>query len=74
MPQAKISQKYQIVIPKEAREEMHVGAGDFLIVESLHGVTVLIPKPKKIGRALRGLSKGLYSKGYLADERKSWPD
>jgi AbrB family looped-hinge helix DNA binding protein len=59
MPQAKVSQKYQIVIPKEARQEMKVGSGDKLIVEAPHGVTILLPKPKKMGRALRGLSKGM---------------
>lgn len=73
MAYAKLSQKHQIVVPKEAREEMGVKAGDQLIVETLHGVTLLMPKPKKIGRHLRGLSKGLYSKNYLKDERTSWP-
>ena len=73
MAQAKMSQKNQIVIPKEAREEMHIKGGDQLIVEALHGVTILIPRPKKIGRSLRGLSKGLYSSDYLTRERKSWP-
>lgn len=73
MPQAKISQKHQIVIPKEARTEMHVKAGDRLIVETIHGITLLMPRPKKTGRHLRGLDRGIYSKGYLNDERKSWP-
>ena len=73
MSQAKLSQKNQIVVPKEAREEMKVRAGDRLIVETLHGVTILIPRPKKIGSSLRGLSKGFYSRGYLGEERKSWP-
>ncbi len=72
MPQTKMSQKNQIVIPKEAREEMHVKGGDHLIVEALHGVTILIPKPKKISRSLRGLSKGVYPPNYLTHERKSW--
>ena len=72
MSQAKISQKNQIVIPKAAREEMHVKAGDRLIVETIHGVTLLMPRPKNIGRHLRGLNKKMYSKTYLTRERKSW--
>lgn len=72
MPHATISQKNQIVIPREARQGMHVGAGDQLIVETINGVTILLPKPKKIGQALKGLSKGVYPKNYLRRERKSW--
>ena len=72
MSQATISQKNQIVIPKQARQGMHVGAGDQLIVETINGVTILLPKPKKIGRALKGLSSGVYPKNYLRRERKSW--
>lgn len=72
MSQAKISQKNQIVIPKEAREEMKVSAGDEILVEAIHGVTLLMPKPKRIGRFLKGLSKGTYSQTYLTAERKSW--
>ena len=73
MPEAKLSEKYQIVVPKQAREEMGVKAGDHLLVETLHGLTLLLPKPKKISRALRGYSKGLFSLDYLPKERKSWP-
>ena len=72
MPEAKISQKYQIVIPKESREGMGVKAGDKLIVETLNGITLLMPKPKSISKALRGMSKGIYPKNYLVRERKSW--
>lgn len=74
MSQAKLSQKYQIVVPKEARLEMGVKAGDHLLVESLHGVTILVPKPKKIGKFLKGLAKGTYSQDYLLHERKTWSD
>lgn len=72
MLQAKISSKYQIVIPKEAREEMKVSSGDKLIVKTLHGITLLIPKSKNAAGQLRGFSKGLYSKKYLDRERDSW--
>lgn len=72
MTTAKISQKYQIVIPKEARKEMKVEAGDHLWVETLHGITLLMPKPQNVAEKIRGLSKDIYSKHYLKRERKSW--
>ena len=72
MPEAKISQKYQIVIPKESRKAMGVKAGDKLIVKTMNGMTLLIPKPKNIARALRGIAKGTYPPNYLSEERKSW--
>lgn len=72
MSQVKLSRKHQIVIPKEARQEMQVKAGDHLIVESLHGITIILPRPKIIGRHLKGLAKGIYSSRYLGKERRSW--
>ena len=72
MAEAKISTKYQIVIPREARDAMAVGAGDKLIVETLRGVMVLIPRGKRMTTLLRGHSRGLFPKSYLRSERKSW--
>lgn len=69
---AKISTKNQIVIPKSARQGMAVKAGDELIVETINGVTVLVPKPNKISKHLRGLATGLFDKGYLSTQRSSW--
>lgn len=70
MGQAKLSDKYQIVIPKEARQAMAVKAGDNLIVTSVHGVTFIIPKKKKISDMLRGISKGMFGEDYLKAERE----
>lgn len=72
MGQAKLSGKYQIVIPKEAREAMSVKAGDKLMVATFHGVTFIVPRKKKISEMLRGLSKGMFPEGYLGNERGSW--
>lgn len=72
MPIATLSQKHQLVLPKDARHQMGVGAGSQLLVETIHGVTILLPKPKRFAAALRGLAKGLYPHRYLARERKSW--
>lgn len=72
MAQAKLSEKYQIVIPKESREAMSLKAGDHLIVETIHGITLIIPKRKKISNMLCGLSKGMFQDHYLKNERGSW--
>ncbi len=68
----KLSSKNQIVIPKEAREAMKVGAGAQLLVFVRAGVTVIMPKPDRYARGLAGIAKGLYPHDYLASERHSW--
>ncbi len=68
----RLSSKNQIVIPKEAREAMHIKGGDELLVVVKGGVTVVMPKPKSYARALRGLGKGIYASGYVKRERDSW--
>jgi AbrB family looped-hinge helix DNA binding protein len=68
----KLSSKNQIVIPREAREAMHVKGGDELLVVVKGGLTLIMPKPKSYAKALRGSAKGLYPSGYLKRERASW--
>lgn len=72
MPCLKLSSKNQIVLPKEAREAMHVKGGDELLVVVKGGVTLLMPKPKKYAETLSGKGKGIYPKKYLEKERRSW--
>ncbi len=68
----KLSSKNQIVIPKEARKAMQVKSGDELLVVVKGDVTVVMPEPKSYSKALQGLGKGVYPRGYLKQERKSW--
>ena len=68
----KLSSKNQIVIPKEAREAMGVKGGDELLVIVKEDLTLVMPKPKRYARALKGLAKGTYPSGYLKRERRSW--
>jgi AbrB family looped-hinge helix DNA binding protein len=68
----KLSSKNQIVLPKEARQAMGVKAGDALPVVVKNDLIIVMPKPKRYTRALRGLTKGTYPSGYLKRERKSW--
>jgi AbrB family looped-hinge helix DNA binding protein len=62
MPQATLSSKYQIVIPKEIRKEVPLVAGQVLQVIAKNGVIILIPdRPMS---ALRGFVKGLKTEGF----------
>lgn len=40
----KVSSKYQIVIPKQARKNMHLGAGDILYVEKVTKDSITLKK------------------------------
>ena len=72
MYEAKLSSKNQIVVPREAREALHLKAGDRLLVV-VHGDTAtLMRKPKNYAQAILGMGQGLYPPGYLRDEGKSW--
>ncbi len=68
----KLSSKNQVVIPKEAREAMHVKGGDDLLVVVKGDLTIVVPKPKSYAKGLRGLGKALYPPGYMKRERASW--
>jgi AbrB family looped-hinge helix DNA binding protein len=72
MPQATLSSKNQIVIPREAREALGVKAGDKLLVVVRGDRVIVLQKPKALHKAIRGMGKGLYPDGYLAKERKGW--
>lgn len=73
MPEAKLSSKNQIVIPREAREAFGLKPGDSLLVDvNRYGITIT-PKPENWEKAIRGLMKDSpYGPGYLKKERKSW--
>ena len=68
----KLSSKNQIVIPKEARRAMNVKGGDDLVVVVKRDVTIVMAKPRKYARVLRGLGRQVYPRGYLVRERRSW--
>ena len=72
MPEAKLSSKNQIVIPREARNVLGLKAGDRLLVVVRGDTVVLLPKPSKYHKAIGGIGKGLYPPGYAQKERESW--
>ena len=69
-----LSSKYQIVIPREAREALCLSAGDELLVLSKPDRVVIIPKPKKFSKRTAGLHREVWqgAEAYLQDERKDW--
>jgi AbrB family looped-hinge helix DNA binding protein len=69
-----LSSKYQIVIPREAREALSLSAGDELLVLSKPDRVVIIPKPKKFAKRTAGLHKEVWqgADAYLKNEREDW--
>jgi len=55
MPEATISAKNQIVIPREARNALGIKAGDKLLVVVRGDVVVVLPKPADHAKAIRDL-------------------
>jgi AbrB family looped-hinge helix DNA binding protein len=57
MEKVKVSPKFQVVIPKKVREELHLLPGQELIVYVLSG-GIHFTKPRSI-KDLRGIAKGM---------------
>lgn len=72
MKEATLSSKYQIVIPREAREALGMKAGDKLLVVVRGDKVIVLEKPKVRHRSIRGLAARPYPSGYLQKERRSW--
>ena len=68
----RLSSKNQIVLPREAREAMHLKGRDELLVVVKDNVTIIMPKPMNFRSALSGIGKGAYPKAHLKKERESW--
>jgi len=63
MSSVKVSPKFQVVIPKQVREALHIKPGQRLQILSDEGSIRLVPVPKIA--TLRGLAKG--SPGFERD-------
>ena len=61
MARTKISPKYQVVIPKEVREQMGLKPGQEMQVISKGGLVILVPE-RPIS-SLRGFVKGVRADG-----------
>jgi AbrB family looped-hinge helix DNA binding protein len=64
-----ISPKFQVVIPKEVREKLHLKKGQKMVVIVKGGVVHMIPeKPLDF---FKGFLRGLDSRGIREDEDRS---
>lgn len=72
----KISSKYQIVIPREAREKLNLKAGDKLIIKANNEKIIIYPQPKNYAKYSLGLGKeiwqGIDATEYVKKERETW--
>ena len=72
----RVSRKYQIVIPKRAREMLRIGPGDELVVWVRGGQIVMRPKPKSYAEYMRGLHREVWrdveAEEYVREERERW--
>jgi AbrB family looped-hinge helix DNA binding protein len=71
MSEATVSSKNQIVIPREAREALHLKAGDKVLVSVRGDRVIVLQKPTRFRDAIRGMG-GAYPPDYLRKERESW--
>jgi AbrB family looped-hinge helix DNA binding protein len=76
MQTAKVSSKYQIVIPKKIREALGFHPGDQLLISVEDDKAVMRLRPKSYAEHMRGLHKevwqGIDAKEYVREERESW--
>jgi AbrB family looped-hinge helix DNA binding protein len=72
----KVSSKYQIVIPREAREKLDLKAGDKLIIKANNEKITIYPQPKSYAKYSVGLGKeiwqGVNATEYVKKERQTW--
>ncbi|HEX9021377.1 MAG TPA: AbrB/MazE/SpoVT family DNA-binding domain-containing protein [Nitrospirota bacterium] len=67
MPSTTISPKFQVVIPKDIREQLHLKSGQKMTVIVKGGVVSFIPE--KPIESFRGFLKGMDTKN-IRDERE----
>lgn len=72
----KVSSRYQIAVPQQARKRLNIHAGDRLLVDIQEGMIVLLPQPQRYTNALAGLHKEIWKdvdvQSYLDREREAW--
>ena len=72
----KVSSRYQVSVPRTAREQLNIESGDRLLVDVQDGVLILIPQPQDYAKHMAGLHKELWedvdTDTYLEEERQAW--
>ncbi len=71
----KVSSRYQIAVPRVARERLNIQKGDRLLVDVQDGLLILLPQPEDYTAHLVGLHRevwaGLDTDAYLREEREA---
>jgi AbrB family looped-hinge helix DNA binding protein len=72
----KVSSRFQIAVPADARKKLHIKQGDQLLVDVRDGSFVLLPEPADYADHLRGLHRevwdGVEPQEYVRQEREAW--
>ena len=72
----KVSSRYQIAVPRIARERLNIQRGDRLLVDVQDGLLILLPQPQDYAAHMAGLHRELWSglnpTAYLQEEREVW--
>jgi AbrB family looped-hinge helix DNA binding protein len=75
-PSVKVSNRYQIVVPQQARKQLKIRSGDRLLVDVQDGMILLIPQPKRYTEYLEGLHSDIWQgvdvPRYIREEREAW--
>ena len=53
----KVSSRYQISVPRVARDRLNIKSGDRLLVDIQDGLLILVPQPQDYADRLAGLHK-----------------
>jgi AbrB family looped-hinge helix DNA binding protein len=73
---AKVSKKYQIVIPKGVRRLLGIRPGDRFLISVEGDKVVMRLRPRSYAQKLRGLHKevwqGVEASEYVEKERETW--
>ena len=72
MAELTLSAKNQVVIPREARRALGLKAGDKLLAVVRGTRLIVLLKPPRHSRAIRGLAGRPYPKAYVEKERRGW--
>ena len=74
----KVSSRYQVSVPRIAREQLNIESGDRLLVDIQDGVLILIPQPQDYAKHMAGLHKEIWADvdttTYVEEEREAWKD
>ena len=75
-PSVKVSSRYQIAVPQQARKLLKIKSGGRLLVDVQDGMLILMPEPENYTDRLAGLHREIWEKSeeYIAGERDAWDD